>query len=433
MKTSFPDTYPIPHGRRVDGRLRVPSSKSLTQRYFDLAMVGRRPLTVRRPLLSEDTHLFLGALQATGFRVERDGDDLRLEPGPPPPRGERREIFCGNGGTLFRFATAALAAVPGRYRLDGVERLRERTVGPLIEALRGLGAEIVCTGREGFAPLEIEGRTLGAGRTRLDASISSQYLSALLLAALAAPGPVEVEVEALTSQPYVDLTFDAAAELGARLHRDGKIFSALPWTDEAAVREVVVEADFSSVAYPAAAAALAGRARIDDVKPTSHQGDRGFLDLLAEMGASVRWTEGGVEVEMPADGLRAVEADLSQMPDQVPTLAALAPFARGTTRILNVPHLRHKECDRLAAMATELGRLGAQVRELEDGLIIEGVWADGVPETGEPIEVDTWSDHRIAMSLALVGLRRPGVVIRQPGVVVKSYPGFWEDFESLLA
>ncbi|MEM9596238.1 MAG: 3-phosphoshikimate 1-carboxyvinyltransferase, partial [Acidobacteriota bacterium] len=161
----------------------------------------------------------------------------------------------------------------------------------------------------------------------------------------------------------------------------------------------------------------------------SRQGDRGFVDLLARMGAEVAWRDGGLEV---AGGpLHAVTESLEATPDQVPTLAALAPFARGTTRILDVPHLRIKESDRLLAMATELRRVGAEVEELEDGLVIPGVWADAAPPR-DPVTVDTWGDHRIAMAMALVGLRRPGISLRAPEVVGKSYPGFWRDLEGLI-
>ena len=203
------------------------------------------------------------------------------------------------------------------------------------------------------------------------------------------------------------------------------------------VGEVVVEGDFSAAAYPAAAAALCGSTvRLDGLRPDSRQGDRGFIDLLGRMGARIRWWEdrptSGLEVTGPAGGaLRGVEADMSAMPDQVPTLAALAPFATGTTRILNVPHLRIKESDRLSAMAQELGRLGAQVEELPDGLVIPGIWAERQPPDSA-VEVLTYGDHRIAMSLAVVSLRRPGVAIRDPGVVGKSYPEFWRDLETLI-
>ncbi len=418
------ERFAVPAGRRVSGRVSVPGSKSLTQRYFNLALLGRCPVTVHRPLLSEDTHLFLGALAACGFRIDRGEGRLALLPAELPASAE---IFCGAGGTMLRFLTAALTAVPGRWRLDGVPRLRQRTVAPLVEALRRLGAEITCPEREGFAPLEITGGSLGGGRTVLDAGVSSQFLSALLMAALVAPREVAIEVGALTSEPYVDLTLDAIAAFGGTVDRDGNSYRVRP--SPPAASEVTVEADFSAVAYPAAAAALAGGAvRIEPLRRDSRQGDRRLLDLLARMGASVRWLGNGLEVA--AGTLTAATADLSAMPDQVPTLAALAPFAAGVTRIENVPHLRIKESDRLSAMARELERVGAEVEELADGLVIPGVWAAAEPPD-DPVEVRTYGDHRIAMSMALVGLRRGGISIREPGVVAKSYPRFWDDLREL--
>ena len=422
--------FAVQAGQPVLGRLTVPGSKSVTQRYLNLALLQRLPLLVCGPLLSEDTHFFLAGLESCGFSVERLGTDIRLDPsGARAERAaSRREIFCGAGGTMFRFLTAALTAVPGCWRLDGIERLRERPVGPLIKALRQLGAEINCPEREGYAPLEIEGGSLRGGHCSLDAGSSSQFLSALLMAAVNTEG-VTIEVAALTSEPYVDLTVDAMAELGGEVQREGNIFR-VP-SSRLFGETVLVEADYSSVAYPAAAAMLSGgEVRIEGVRRGSRQGDRKFVDLLEQMGGRVHWRRDALEIA--AGSLQAIEADLSQTPDQVPTLAALAPFALGTTRIGGVPHLRIKESDRLSAMAEELTRVGATVEELSDGLVIPGVWAESEPPRAA-VDVKTHGDHRIAMSMALVGLRRPGISICDPEVVAKSYPGFWTDLNRLVA
>jgi 3-phosphoshikimate 1-carboxyvinyltransferase len=448
----------IPSGRQARGRVRVPSSKSLTHRYLDLALLARRPLVVERPLLAEDTRLFLAALARCGWAVEERPEEVTLRPsaggasaggpraGISAAAGSRSggdggqaaaaapvEIFCGNAGTMLRFLVASLAVLPGRWRLDGVPRLRERPIGPLVEALRRLGADLRYLGRPGGAPLEIAGGSLAGGATRLDAGASSQYLSALLMAGLAAPWPIVVEVEALTSAPYVEVTLEAVRQCGGRIEAGrgggGNLeLRVLPGL--APPPRLRVEGDASAACYPAAAAALTGGSVVlEGLAAGSVQGDRRFLDLLAEMGAEVAWRGG--EVEVRGSGLRAVAADLSAMPDQVPTLAALAPFARGTTRILNVAHLRLKESDRLSAMATELRRLGAQVEEGADSLEIAGTWCEA-PPPADRVAIDAHGDHRIAMSLALVGLRRPGVVVASPEVVAKSYPAFWQDFLGLL-
>lgn len=423
---STPDEIRIPAGRRAHGRLRVPSSKSLTNRYLNLALLGRAPLVLEHPLLSEDTHLFLDALASCGFRVEEEGERVSLEPGPPP--STEVEIFCGASGTMLRFLVAALTAIPGRWRLDGIPRLRERPVRPLVDALRQLGARIDYLGAEGYIPLRIEGETLGAGSTVLDAGESSQYLSALLMAALRAPGEVTVEAEALTSEPYVDITLGVVEAFGGRIEAIGPRAWRVSPSPLAAGR-VEVEGDWSAAAYPAAAAALTGgEVTLTGLLPTSHQGDRGFAGLLRQMGAEVSWNGG--EMTVRGRDLVGIEADLSDLPDQVPTLAALAPFARGTTRIFNVAHLRIKESDRLEAMATGLRQLGAKVADGPDWLQIPGQWAAGALPDNE-VRIDPRGDHRIAMSFALVGLRRPGVVVTAPHVVAKSYPGFWDDFAGL--
>jgi 3-phosphoshikimate 1-carboxyvinyltransferase len=414
---------------KARGRLRVPSSKSLTHRYFNLAVLGHAPITVENPLVAEDTRLFLEALPALGFKVtEADNSDVHLEP-QDLASGETT-IFCGNAGTMLRFLVATLTVLPGTWRLDGVPRLRERPVRPLVDALRRLGARIDYLGAEGYVPLRLHGGTLGAGTTVLDAGESSQYLSALLMAALRAPGPVTVEVQSLTSKPYVDVTLGVVAAFGGRIEEAGdSIYKVTPSALKAG--RVRVEGDWSAAAYPAAAATLTqGEVVLEGLLHDSRQGDRGFLTLLERMGAAVTWN--GDEVTIRGGDLRGIEADLSSMPDQVPTLAALAPFARGTTHIFNVAHLRIKESDRLEAMATELRKTGATVEEGPDWLRIPGLWADREPPAA-PVTIDPRGDHRIAMALALVNLRRRGITVEHPEVVGKSYPGFWRDLERLIS
>jgi 3-phosphoshikimate 1-carboxyvinyltransferase len=429
-----PDAFAVPAGRVARGRLVVPPSKSLTNRYLNLALLAGAPATIDRPLEAEDTQAFLAALAVCGFQVEKEEEEWRLEPGPLPAAAA---IDCGASGTMLRFLTAALAALPGRWRLDGVPRLRERPVGPLVDALRALGARIRCGEREGYAPLEIDGGTLGGGATVVDAGASSQFLSALLMAALRAPAEVSVEVAALTSEPYLDLTLAAVARFGGHVERVAGSGAFVVRPSPLAAGRLRVDGDFSAACYPAAAAALTGGEVVLAGLPRgSAQGDRGFFDLLARMGAAVEW-RGDEEVSVRgASGgtLAAAAADLAAMPDQVPTVAALAPFARGTTRIRDVPHLRWKESDRLRAMAGQLAAAGVPVEERADGLTIPGVWAERSPADlpSAPVTIDPHGDHRIAMSMALVGLRRPGIAIADPHVVAKSYPGFWRDLTALL-
>lgn len=425
--SNWPELYRVPAGRRLAGALRPPPSKSVTNRLCNLALVAWRPVTLVRPLRAEDTERYFAALAALGFAVVGRDDEVDLTPPAEPPRSAA--IHCGESGTLLRLLVAALAALPGDWRLDGAPRLCERPIGPLVDALRSLGARLTYLGAEGRLPLAIAGGELAGGATSVDASQSSQYLSALLMAASRARQAVTIAVHGLVSRPYVELTLELLRRQGGEVAElgDGS-FRVEPRA--LAGGRLEVEADYSAAAYPAAAAALAGgRVRLDGLPRQSRQGDRRFLDLLSRMGAQVEWH--GDSVEIARGELHALDDDLADIPDQVPTLAALAPFARGTTRIRNVPHLRLKESDRLRAMASGLLAVGAEVSELPDGLVIPGVWAQRSPKA-EPVTVDPHGDHRIAMSLAVVGLRRPGVSIRHPEVVAKSYPRFFDDLERLL-
>jgi 3-phosphoshikimate 1-carboxyvinyltransferase len=317
--------------------------------------------------------------------------------------------------------------------LDGSSRLRERPIRPLVDALRALGARIHYRGGEGRAPLEIEGGSLHGGDTSLDAAESSQYASALLMAGTCAPEPVRVRLEALSSSPYLELTVEALREFGVEVDRDAaRVRYEVEPGRLRAPRRLVIEGDYSAATYPAVAALVTGgHVRLEGLRPGSAQGDRAFFDLLGSAGARVEAKGSGLEIERAGE-LRAIRADLRDMPDQVPTLAALAPFLRGTTEITGVRHLRIKESDRLAAMASELGRAGVPVRELDDGLIVEGCWWDRQPPE-DPVVIDAHDDHRIAMALALLGLRRPGISIAEPEVVGKSYPNFWLDLSTLLS
>jgi 3-phosphoshikimate 1-carboxyvinyltransferase len=265
----------------------------------------------------------------------------------------------------------------------------------------------------------------------LDAGTSSQFASSILMAATRARGEVVVELTDLTSASYLDLTVAAMSQFGAHTEPlDSHRLRVCPTAMTGG--RYSVEPDFSAAAYPAVAALLTGGSvMLEGLTASSKQGDLEFLELVGRIGADVEWTGEGVLVSGRSE-ISGIEVDLSAMPDQVPTLAALAPFAQGITRICNVAHLRYKESDRLDAMCQELTRLGADVEERKDGLVIVGTWAKQAPPATN-VRVRTYGDHRIAMSLALVGLRRPGVEVSEPEVVAKSYPAFWRDLESLIA
>lgn len=430
--SSSAEPRPVRPGARVAGRLRPPSSKSLTQRFYNLALLAKSRTLVRRPLRSEDCDHFLAGLAAAGCAIDDRADEVVDEVAIVPPESlGGSTIFCGASGTMMRFMTASLCAVAGQWRLDGAPRLRERPQAALLEVLASLGADIRHLERPGALPLQIAGSSLVGGRARLSAHESSQFVSAVLMAGATSLSGVTLEVERLVSEPYVALTEKALDLFGVQVEKPESGVFRVP-AGRPAGASVTVEADLSAACYPAAAAALTGgEVTLEGVARGSAQGDVRFFDLLADMGARIDWLEGAVRVT-GAGPLRAVEADLSAMPDQVPTLAALALFAAGTTEIYNVAHLRLKESDRLAAMALELRRLGATVVEREDGLSIAGSWSRAAPPTA-PVVVASHDDHRIAMGCALVGLRRAGVSVAQPWTVGKSYPDFWRDLDRLTS
>ena len=436
LNGALPDPYPVRRADRVAGAVEPPGSKSISHRALNLALIGQRPVTIENLLEAEDIAAFADTLERMGWCLERvSGAEVRALPPRTGPPDSPVRLDCRSAGTLLRFLIASCAVTPGEWILDGSPRLRERPVGPLLAALRQLGASIDELGRPGRAPIRIHGGALAGGQVEIDAGESSQYVSALLMAGLRAERPIQLLAPLLVSSPYVDTTLKVMADFGSSVASGGaggaREFRIEPHRPEAPGGRYRVAGDDSAAAYPAAAAALCGgRVRLRGLAPTSTQGDRAFLRLLEQMGAVVRAAPGEIEVE--GDGsLSALDCDLSEMPDQVPTLAAVAAFADGVTAIRNVAHLRFKESDRQAAIGTELRRAGASVEELPDGLRIEGNPGLTAAPGSLRVAIDTYDDHRIAMSMALVGLRRGGLAIRHPAVVAKSYPGFWADLEGI--
>lgn len=437
------DPLPVPSGGRALGRVTPPPSKSVSHRYLNLSLLGGGSTRLRRLLAAEDIDHFLNAVGALGFELERSPDSVTITSrlSGSESSAERR-IFVGNAGTMYRFLIATLATLPGRWLIDGTPRLRERPVAPLVDALRQLGAEVEYPRQQGFAPIRVHGSTLVGGHCQLDASQSSQYLSAILMAATRAKRPATIEARGLTSGPYVAVTLAALAAFGLddcverRVGDHGTdVFEVVPGRRLEDRLELSVEGDFSAAAYPAAAALITGgRVQLEGLSRSSAQGDRKLFQLLADIGAEVDWRD-GVATISGAGNLRSVDVDLSTMPDQVPTMAAVATFCQGSSSIRNVPHLRLKESDRLSAMSSELTRAGVELIEHQDGLTIHGNpgWLAAGSGPTQTAVIDSHDDHRIAMSMALVGLRRSGLSIARPEVVGKSYPAFWSDLFALFA
>jgi 3-phosphoshikimate 1-carboxyvinyltransferase len=428
----FPDLLVVPPAAApVEGVARVPGSKSLTNRALLVAALADGGSELTGALHSDDTRYMAAALRALGVGVEVDepGERFVVAGAGGTFPAARADLFVGNSGTTMRFLTAALPLGRGEYRIDGVARMRERPIGPLLRALRGLGAEVESEAGTGCPPVVARAAGLRGGRVAMAGDESSQYFTALLLVGAYAREGVEVEVEGdLVSKPYLPMTAAVMAAFGveAELDRAGWRRLAVRPGQRYRGRVYRVEPDASNASYFfAAAAATGGRVRVEGLGAGSTQGDLRFVDVLAAMGAEVTIEADAVEVRGPAAGrLRGVDLDLGPISDTAQTLAAIAPFADGPTTIRGVAHARLKETDRVAALATELRRLGQGVEEFADGLRI-------TPAPLRPADVATYDDHRMAMSFAVTALRAPGLRLRDPGCVAKTFPGFFDRLADL--
>ncbi len=379
---------------------------------------------------SEDTRVMLDALVRLGLpvRVDHERHTAELDGCNGSLPVASADLYIANSGTTVRFLTALVALGHGTYRLHGTPRMHERPIQDLLDALGGLGVRAESEAATGCPPVVVHANGLPARKTSIRGDVSSQFLSAVLLAAPCAAAeagnPFEIEIVGeLVSVPYVAMTVAVMRSFGAELKvtADWKHFQIAPKGYQAARYEI--EPDASAASYFWAAAAItAGRVRVEGLGRHSLQGDVAFCDVLAQMGCRVREEQGGTAVE--GGPLRGVDVDMNAISDTVQTLGAVALFAQGATNIRNVGHIRHKETDRIGALATELRKFGATVEERADGLRIS-------PNDLHGATIDTYDDHRMAMSLALPGLAIPGVIINDPQCTAKTYPGFWKDLEQL--
>jgi 3-phosphoshikimate 1-carboxyvinyltransferase len=408
--------------------VRVPGSKSITNRALILAALASDsfPGDLAGVLRSEDTEVMIEALRALGFFVKTDWPNKHVR----VYRGEgdfipaaSANLFVANSGTSMRFLTALVSLGHGRYRLDGVPRMRERPIEDLLSALNQLGVRAWSETGNGCPPVIIETEGLAGGRARIRGDVSSQFLSGLLMVAPFARDDVTLEVEgSLVSEPYVSMTLAMMKRWGAEVEVKERSFH-IRATREYRLCEYAIEPDASAASYFwAAAAVTGGNVTVSGLTTNSLQGDVRFVDALEQMGCRIVRGDTGITVQ--GGLLRGIDVDMNDISDTVMTLGAVACFAEGPTTIRNVGHIRHKETDRLAALAAELRRVGAEVEEFADGLTI-------TPRPLHGAEIETYNDHRMAMSLALIGLRVPGIVIKNPGCVAKTYPDFFADLERL--
>ncbi|KAF0245838.1 MAG: 3-phosphoshikimate [Planctomycetota bacterium] len=413
----LPDLLPIPPSVAIDADIRVPGSKSWTQRALCLAALAGGRSSIRGWGDNDDVRRCAAAISALGAKVEFAADEILVT---GPAQETRAELNLGGSGTALRFMLGLCLALPGDFTLDGDARLRERPIGELARAASDLGAAIRWLGKEGHPPLRVSSFGLTPKSVFVDASVSSQFLSALLIAGAAvdAPGLRIRTAGPVASASYVDMTVDALRRFGVRVHAGPGDWNVVG-PPRASAFDVEPDATGANYFF-AAAAATGGRMRVAGLKRKGLQGDLEFLGVLERMGCAIDEDAGGVTVRGP-EALRGVEADFSRMPDSAQTFAVLAALATGESRLRGATNLRVKETDRLADTASELSRLGARVETHEDGWTIR-------PEPLRGARIAVHGDHRMAMAFAVAGLRVPGISIEHPGVVAKSFPSFWDLF-----
>ena len=404
----------------------VPGSKSLTHRYLIASGLSNGICSLENALFSEDTLLTMKALQQMGIRIEeKSGKSLLVYGGSGDLSPSDEPIYLGNSGTSIRLLTAVAALGKEPYTLLGNDRMAERPIEALIEALKQIGVEARSTNNNGCPPVEINGKILSGKTVAINCRTSSQYLSGLLLMAPCTAEGLEIKVtEGPVSKPYVDLTIDVMSKFGVKVDRQGYETFFVAGNQSYLAGNYEVDADASQAGYFWAAAAICGNVvKVRGVNRQSCQGDANFSKVLASMGCTLKNEPEGISIAGD-QRLHGIEVDMGDMPDMVPTLAVVAAFAEGTTVIKNVSHLKAKESDRLSAVVNELVKMGITASCSEDEMVVTG---------GQPLgaEIATYGDHRIAMSFAVAGLKAPGTVIRDQRCVEKSFPNFWEVFDGL--
>ncbi len=402
----------------------VPGSKSYTHRVLIASALSDGDCTIDGGLHSEDTLLTLDALRRMGTEIDIQGRRFVVRGTGGRLTAPAEPVFLGNSGTSMRLLTAIACLADGKIVLTGTLRMQERPVRDLMDALRQVGVDIRSANGNGCPPVEIQGGPVKGGAVGVNCTVSSQYLSALLLLGPRSMEGLDISItEGLVSRPYVDMTVDVMGRFGVSVERDGYDRFFVPGNQVYRSGTYAVEPDASQAGYFwAAAAVTGGTVKVKGITRNSRQGDVRLAELFAAMGCKASYEPDGIA--LTGGPLSGVEADMADMPDMVPTLAVVAAFAKGETVIKNVAHLKVKESDRLGSVAAELNKMGVAAQATESGLIIRGGHPKGA-------DIETYNDHRMAMSFAVAGLVVPGVRIHNPACVEKSFPDFWEVFETL--
>lgn len=430
MSLHIMQILPIPHP--LSATIRLPGSKSLTNRALLIAALANRRTHLRNALFSDDSCYFAGALQTLGFDIQLNEQSREMTiiglGGRIPAR--KAELFIGNAGTAARFLSALLTLGHGEYTLDGDSRMRERPIGDLVEALTQLGCDVTpalqSVGGQVCPPLKIVADGLRGGKTRVAGDTSSQFLSALLMIAPYAKNPVEISLSTkLNSKPYVDMTLAVMKDFGVEVECRGyECFTVRP-SSFISPSSYEIESDASAASYFFAAPAICGgTVKVENISRNSKQGDVAFLDVLAKMGCTIAEADNSLAVTQASE-LHGIDVDMRDIPDTAQTLAVIAPFATGPTHIRGIASARLKETDRIHAIYTELTRIGVRVEEHQDGMTIYPC------KKFIPAVFHTYNDHRMAMAFSLIGLRVPGIVIENPSCVSKTFPDYFEILDSL--
>ncbi len=421
--TDFREIFPV--SRPVSGSIRPPGSKSLTNRTLVVAALAEGTSELSGVLDSRDTQVMIDSLRKLGLEIEHfpESCTVRMRGCKGLPPAKHADLWLENSGTSIRFLTAVCALGHGQFRLDGNTRMRERPIGDLVDSLRCFGISIDCELAANFPPLIVTGSGLSGGATTINANVSSQFLSAVLMAAPCAQSPVEIRLASdMVSEPYVEMTLNVMEQFGVTVDRTVLgTFRITPQTYRAARYDIEPDASAASYFF-GLAAVTGGRITVEGLHADALQGDVQFVSALERMGCKVTWNARSITVE--GRPLRGIDIDMNAISDTAQTLACVAPFASGPTRIRNVAHMRLKETDRVAAVVIELRRLGLTVDEAPDGMTIH-------PGPLHGGTVATYDDHRMAMSFALLGLRVPGIIIADPECTSKTYPNFFEDLDRL--
>lgn len=424
------DFLELPPLLSARGTVRLPGSKSISNRVLLLAALSEGVTEVRDLLRSDDTERMLEALDTLGIGIERlDEEAFRVTGCGGDFPVKQAQLFLGNAGTAFRPLTAALALAGGDYELSGVPRMHERPIGDLVDGLRQLGADIRYLGNEGFPPLAIKSAMLAGDVVQVRGDVSSQFLTGLLMALPLTGRTVSIEVVGeLISKPYIEITLAMMTRFGVKVERQGwqrfVVFGGQRYRSPGVIH---VEGDASSASYFLAAGAIGGGpVRVEGVGQGSVQGDVRFAEALALMGAEISMGDNWMAANAPAGGmLKALDLDCNHIPDAAMTLAVAALFANGTTTLRNIASWRVKETDRIAAMATELRKVGAMVEEGEDFIRITP------PKQLDHAAIDTYDDHRMAMCFSLAAFGSAGVRINEPDCVAKTFPDYFERFATI--